>query len=219
MGVLFCVMGEAIILNLWYYGFEVIGVDHNYFSVMVEQQKQRGRKFLGIDEIENMIAMSDSIHKDEIEVRVAELTSNAHLMAEHLKAMIGFAQSAIKSVLFINGGAVMMFVAFLGNNLGYLLENDFSIVVYQSLWHALVSFGVGAFFASLSYAISYLAQGFYLDEFGKAAFQGRAEKNRFSAGDILRLIAMIMCLLAYVAMLVGMGFCASGLWVVNFLYK
>lgn len=138
---------------------------HEYLSVMVEQQKQRGRKFLGIDEVENMIAMSEIVHKDETAIRAAELNGNAHLAAEHLKAMIGFAQSAIKSVLFINGGSVMMFVAFLGNNLGYLLENDFSIVVYQSLWNALVAFGMGAFFASLSYAISYLAQGFYTDEF------------------------------------------------------
>lgn len=192
---------------------------HEYLSVMVEQQKQRGRKFLGIDEVENMIAMSEIVHKDETAIRAAELNGNAHLAAEHLKAMIGFAQSAIKSVLFINGGSVMMFVAFLGNNLGYLLENDFSIVVYQSLWNALVAFGVGAFFASLSYAISYLAQGFYTDEFGKIAFQGGNEQKRFSAGDVLRLTAIITCILAYAAMLVGMWFCASGLWVVNFLHK
>lgn len=192
---------------------------HEYLSVMVEQQKQRGRKFLGIDEVENMIAMSEIVHKDEAAIRAAELNGNAHLAAEHLKAMIGFAQSAIKSVLFINGGSVMMFVAFLGNNLGYLLENDFSIVVYQSLWNALVAFGVGAFFASLSYAISYLAQGFYTDEFGKIAFQGGNEQKRFSAGDVLRLTAIITCILAYAAMLVGMWFCASGLWVVNFLHK
>ena len=192
---------------------------HEYRSVMVEQQKQRGRKFLGIDEVENMIAMSEIVHKDETAIRAAELNGNAHLAAEHLKAMIGFAQSAIKSVLFINGGSVMMFVAFLGNNLGYLLENDFSIVVYQSLWNALVAFGVGAFFASLSYAISYLAQGFYTDEFGEIAFQGGNEQKRFSAGDVLRLTAIITCILAYAAMLVGMWFCASGLWVVNFLHK
>lgn len=192
---------------------------HEYLSVMVEQQKQRGRKFLGIDEVENMIAMSEIVHKDETAIRAAELNGNAHLAAEHLKVMIGFAQSAIKSVLFINGGSVMMFVAFLGNNLGYLLENDFSIVVYQSLWNALVAFGVGAFFASLSYAISYLAQGFYTDEFGKIAFQGGNEQKRFSAGDVLRLTAIITCILAYAAMLVGMWFCASGLWVVNFLHK
>lgn len=192
---------------------------HEYLSVMVEQQKQRGRKFLGIDEVENMIAMSEIVHKDETAIRAAELNGNAHLAAEHLKAMIGFAQSAIKSVLFINGGSVMMFVAFLGNNLGYLLENDFSIVVYQSLWNALVAFGMGAFFASLSYAISYLAQGFYTDEFGKIAFQGGNEQKRFSAGDVLRLTAIITCILAYTAMLVGMWFCASGLWVVNFLHK
>lgn len=192
---------------------------HEYLSVMVEQQKQRGRKFLGIDEVENMIAMSEIVHKDETAIRAAELNGNAHLAAEHLKAMIGFAQSAIKSVLFINGGSVMMFVAFLGNNLGYLLENDFSIVVYQSLWNALVAFGVGAFFASLSYAISYLAQGFYTDEFGKIAFQGGNEQKKFSAGDVLRLTAIITCILAYAAMLVGMWFCASGLWVVNFLHK
>ena len=192
---------------------------HEYRSVMVEQQKQRGRKFLGIDEVENMIAMSEIVHKDETAIRAAELNGNAHLAAEHLKAMIGFAQSAIKSVLFINGGSVMMFVAFLGNNLGYLLENAFSIVVYQSLWNALVAFGVGAFFASLSYAISYLAQGFYTDEFGEIAFQGGNEQKRFSAGDVLRLTAIITCILAYAAMLVGMWFCASGLWVVNFLHK
>jgi hypothetical protein len=196
-----------------------MNVGHEYLSVMVEQQKQRGRKFLGIDEVENMIAMSEIVHKDETAIRAAELNGNAHLAAEHLKAMIGFAQSAIKSVLFINGGSVMMFVAFLGNNLGYLLENDFSIVVYQSLWNALVAFGVGAFFASLSYAISYLAQGFYTDEFGKIAFQGGNEQKRFSAGDVLRLTAIITCILAYAAMLVGMWFCASGLWVVNFLHK
>lgn len=194
-------------------------MEYDALSLQVEQQKKLGRKSLGIEEVESMIAIAKASHEKETTITVAEISGNAHLAAEHLKAMIGFAQSAIKSVLFINGGAVMMFVAFLGNNLGYLLENDFSIVVYQSLWHALVSFGAGAFFASLSYAISYLAQGFYLDEFGKAAFHGRVEKNRFSAGDILRLIAMIMCLLAYVAMLVGMGFCASGLWVVNFLHK
>lgn len=192
---------------------------HEYLSVMVEQQKQRGRKFLGIDEVENMIAMSEIVHKDETAIRAAELNGNAHLAAEHLKAMIGFAQSAIKSVLFINGGSVMMFVAFLGNNIGYLLENDFSIVVYQSLWNALVAFGVGAFFASLCYAISYLAQGFYTDEFGKIAFQGGNEQKMFSAGDVLRLTAIITCILAYAAMLVGMWFCASGLWVVNFLHK
>lgn len=192
---------------------------HEYLSVMVEQQKQRGRKFLGIDEVENMIAMSEIVHKDETAIRAAELNGNAHLAAEHLKAMIGFAQSAIKSVLFINGGSVMMFVAFLGNNLGYLLENGFSIVVYQSLWNALVAFGVGAFFASLSYAISYLAQGSYTDEFGKIAFQGGNEQKRFSAGDVLRLTAIVTCILAYAAMLVGMWFCASGLWVVNFLHK
>lgn len=192
---------------------------YDALSLQVEQQKKLGRKSLGIEEVESMIAIAKAAHEKEVTITVAEISGNAHLAAEHLKAMIGFAQSAIKSVLFINGGSVMMFVAFLGNNLGYLLENDFSIVVYQSLWNALVAFGVGAFFASLSYAISYLAQGFYTDEFGKIAFQGGNEQKRFSAGDVLRLTAIITCILAYAAMLVGMWFCASGLWVVNFLHK
>ena len=192
---------------------------YDALSLQVEQQKKLGRKSLGIEEVESMIAIAKAAHEKEVTITVAEISGNAHLAAEHLKAMIGFAQSAIKSVLFINGGSVMMFVAFLGNNLGYLLENDFSIVVYQSLWNALVAFGVGAFFASLSYAISYLAQGFYTDEFGKIAFQGGNEQKRFSAGDVLRLTAIITCILAYTAMPVGMWFCASGLWVVNFLHK
>ena len=122
-----------------------MNVKYDALSLQVEQQKKLGRKSLGIEEVESMIAIAKAAHEKEATITVAEISGNAHLAAEHLKAMIGFAQSAIKSVLFINGGSVMMFVAFLGNNLGYLLENDFSIVVYQSLWNALVAFGVGPF--------------------------------------------------------------------------
>lgn len=194
-------------------------MEYDYLSLQVEQQKKLGRKSLGIEEVESMIAIAKAAHEKETTITAAEISGNAHLAAEHLKAIIGFAQSAIKSALFINGGAVMMFVAFLGNNLSYFLENNFSIIIYQSLWSALVAFGLGAFFASLSYAISYLSQSFYTDEFGKVAFQGGYTKQKISTGDILRLIAIITCLAAYIAMLVGMFFCASGLWIINFFYR
>ena len=194
-------------------------MEYDALSLQVEQQKKLGRKSLGIEEVESMIAIAKAAHEKEVTITVAEISGNAHLAAEHLKAIIGFAQSAIKSALFINGGAVMMFVAFLGNNLSYFLENNFSITIYQSLWRALVSFGLGAFLASSSYAISYLSQSFYTEEFGKIAFQRGYTKQKVSTGDILRTTAIITCILAYAAMLVGMWFCASGLWVVNFLHK
>lgn len=101
-----------------------MNVEYDALSLQVEQQKKLGRKSLGIEEVESMIAIAKAAHEKETAITVAEISGNAHLAAEHLKAIIGFAQSAIKSALFINGGAVMMFVAFLGNNLSYFLENN-----------------------------------------------------------------------------------------------
>lgn len=64
-------------------------------------------------------------------------------------------QNALKSIIMINGGASVAFIAFLNNNLSKFLVDDILSEVYLSLWYVLIAFDVGTFLAGTGYGLAW----------------------------------------------------------------
>lgn len=74
---------------------------------------------------------------------------------EGFKAVIGYGQSAIKTMVVVNGGASVALLAFIG----HLAANDVANVLH--FVGPLVPFGVGALFGGLASGGAYLSQWCY----------------------------------------------------------
>lgn len=75
--------------------------------------------------------------------------------SECFKSIITMGQNALKSIIMINGGASVAFIAFLNNNLSKFLVDDILSEVYLSLWYVLIAFDVGTFLASTGYGLAW----------------------------------------------------------------
>ncbi len=137
---------------------------------------------------------------------------------ENFKSIISMGQNALKSILMINGGAAVAFIAFLNNNMGKLLTNAVLPVFYIPLWWALVCFGLGTLFASIGYGLAYLTQGQYykegavmLMEQRKAAWEGKSisDDQKMSCWHVAALGCRI---LSYVFFFVGLVCCGIGFY-------
>ena len=185
--------------------------------------KASGLESVSIKSVERLLDIEEKVHSDEIKEIESnyqrELAINHVNVQEHLecfKSLITMGQNALKSIIIINGGASVAFIAFLNNNLSKFLSNDILSKVYLSLWYALIAFGVGTLLASAGYGLAYFTQGkYYRDSFARNA---RIRQEAFDNKAInvstkiswLHWVTLICCGGAYAAFLVGMWNSACG---------
>lgn len=205
-------------------------MEYDALSKNIERLKAAGVRTLSIKDIDDLIVEATKVNRkmDDIELRKMEMEyqermisveAGTKVQAEHLKAIISFANSTLKSILLINGGAIVAFIAFLSNNLRYVETDPLLIGLYVHLWKALVMFGSGAVAASLCYGASYISQSAFAQEYDQALVsQGDDCSNKpkgLITGNRARNVAIVICIIAYILTFGGIYFCAKGLNIFN----
>lgn len=201
---------------------------HEILKNFIKHQKEAGRSSISIDELETMLASEDEVlpielkkldlaHQRKILMMQMAEASIQQSSLENFKAVISMGQNALKSILMINGGATVAFIAFLNNNLGKFLQSGDLSKFFTPLWLALVMFGVGTVMASLGIALSYLAQGDYLADYEKTIVP--KVRNWSENGGRLtiehsmskwHIASLVVCIIAYTCALGGIISCAWG---------
>ena len=135
---------------------------------------------------------------------------------EHFKAIISMGQNALKSIVMINGGATVAFIAFMNNNLDHFLKTGELTAVYVFLWEALIAFGIGTLFAGMGIGASYFAQGSYARAFEQQVptirkwAQDGGELNLDFKISYWHIITIGLCLASYLCTFLGIFACAMG---------
>lgn len=185
---------------------------------------------MSIQDIDDLIVEATKVNRkiDDLELRKMEMEhqrrmtsieAGTKVQAEHLKAIISFANATLKSILLINGGAIVAFIAFLSNNLRFAETDPLLAGLYVHLWKALVMFGLGAVAASLCYGASYISQSAFAQEYDQGLVsQGddcSNEPKGWITGNRARNVAIVICVIAYGLTFGGIYFCAEGLNIFN----
>nr|DAP69687.1 MAG TPA: hypothetical protein [Caudoviricetes sp.] len=207
-----------------------MNVEYDALSKNIERLKAVGVRTLSIQDIEDLIVEATKVNRkiDDLELRKMEMEhqrrmtsieAGTKVQAEHLKAIISFANATLKSILLINGGAIVAFIAFLSNNLRFAETDPLLAGLYVHLWKALVMFGLGAVAASLCYGASYISQSAFAQEYEQGLVsQGddcsNEPKGRIT-GNMARNVAIVICVIAYGLTFGGIYFCAEGLNIFN----
>lgn len=193
----------------------------------LNDEKASGMDIVSIKSVERFLDIEETIYPAEIKKlelehqrKLAFYQSIDHAIvqeqSECFKSIITMGQNALKSIIMINGGASVAFIAFLNNNLSKFLSDDILSKVYLSLWYALIAFGVGTLLASAGYGLAYLTQGKYYNDSLRQTARIRQEaldnrpisiNTKFSK---LHLATLVCCFLAYIAFFAGMAFSACG---------
>lgn len=195
----------------------------------LDDEAAKGMNTVSIDTVRWYLDQEESANPIEIKklelehqrkMTYAQAVDNVLIQSqiENFKSIIAMGQNALKSILMINGGAAVAFIAFLNNNMSKLLTNDVLPVFYISLWWALVCFGLGTLFASIGYGLAYFTQGQYykegevmLMEQRKAAWEGKSisDGQKMSRWHIA---ALGCCIFAYFFFFVGLVCCGIGFY-------
>lgn len=189
--------------------------------------KASGMDVVSIKSVERFLDIEETIYP--VEIKKIELEHQREMafyqsidhaivqeQTECFKSIITMGQNALKSIIMINGGASVAFIAFLNNNLSKFLADDILSEVYLSLWYALIAFGVGTFLASAGYGLAYFTQGkYYYDSLRQiASIRQEAFNNKpisvSTKFSWLHWATLICCGGAYAAFFVGMWNSACG---------
>lgn len=193
----------------------------------LQREKANGGATVFIESIEMLLASENELCPVKIkELELAnqrrllmmQMTENSILKTqqENFKAMISMGQNTLKSIIMINGGATVAFIAFMNNNLSHFLSTGELSVVYVFIWEALISFGVGTLLSGMGVGASYFAQGDYAAIFERQIpiirkwAQDGGELNLNYKISIWHIVTIIFCVLAYLCTFVGIVFCAIG---------
>jgi hypothetical protein len=136
--------------------------------------------------------------------------------SQRLQFQHDFAQSALKSGVLVNGGAIVALFTFLGHN---------DQTVTGHLWWSFVCLVAGLAFALLAYAGAFLSQGYLMNLAEYRATGSRAgmgmlqpdpdqdenEKHYDRWGGILVWTALALAILGILAFVAGAGFALAGL--------
>lgn len=151
-------------------------------------QRHLGTDIVSIVSVEWLLDIEKSVYP--VEIKKFELQQQREMafylsidyaiveeQSECFKSIITMGQNALKSIIVINGGASVAFIAFLNNNLFKFLSDDVLSKVYLSLCYALIVFCVGTLLASIGYGLVYFTQDkYYNDSFER--FTGGAVKMK-----------------------------------------
>ncbi len=196
----------------------------------LNDEKVSGMDVVSIESVERFLDIEETIYP--VEIKKLELEHQRKLafyqsidhaivqgQSECLKSFITMGQNALKSIIMINGGASVAFIAFLNNNLSKFLSDDILsqvYLLYLSLWYALIAFGMGTLLASAGYGLAYFTQGKYYNDSLRQTARIRQDaldnkpisiNTKFSK---LHLATLICCGGAYAAFFVRMWNSACG---------
>lgn len=193
----------------------------------LNNEKESGTDVVSIKSVEHFLDIEETIYP--IEIKKLELENQRKLafyqsvdntiiqgQSECFKSIITMGQNALKSIIMINGGASVAFVAFLNNNLTKFLSDVLLSKVYLFLWYALIAFGVGTFLASAGYGLAYLTQiKYYRDSSDQSNIIRQAALNNKPIGISAKFsrwhwLTLVCCILAYIAFFMGVYFSARG---------
>lgn len=195
----------------------------------LDNAKASGENVVNIKDVEELLDIEETVNSFEIKklelehqrrMDYQQLIDRAlsQALSENFKSIITMGQNALKSIIMINGGASVAFIAFLNNNLNHFLSGAVLSMVYSSLWYALIAFGFGTFLASLGYGLAYLTQQqYYKDDVDRIAmirqcvFEGKTISTNAKISRI-HWATIGSCGGAYIAFLFGIWFCGYGFY-------
>ncbi len=96
-------------------------------------------------------------YKAELEIWVAQFQHSHSIQVEMFRAVVMAGQSAMQSVVLINGGAAVALLAFLG----HAISTKASAVFVQPIANALYLFVIGVLYGSLAMGSTYVSQSLY----------------------------------------------------------
>lgn len=141
------------------------------------------------------------------EMRVAAYQADREALLESFRATIDAGRRAVQGSLFINGGAGVALMTFLGHAYN---TNSSSITLSFALL-ALGTFGTGALFATIASGLAYFSQGKHTDAF----LDSLNEIGKSKAATIARrwdVASVISISLSYVLFSVGLTLCGFALY-------
>lgn len=161
-------------------------------------------------------------YKHLLAVRSAQVTNyyERHLEAwragqeyefEANRATIGFANSTLKAVMIVNGGAALAALAFLGHVIGADKELTRAATIVGELLPAMTSFCVGTLSAVAATGFAYLAQLRLMQEIAivRAALPKKPAKRQW-LGETLRWLAIVTTITGIVSLGAGFWFAKGG---------
>jgi hypothetical protein len=148
------------------------------------------------DEVAESAVVSTELAQAKLESYKAELTKwvaeTEHVNAwnlEGFRQVIALGQSALKSVMLINGGASVAILAFIG----HLVSSEHSTLSILPFAEALRFFVIGVFMAAMANGATYLTQ---------LAYDSDVEWQQFT-GKILHVITVLVAIGSFVAFFFG----------------
>jgi len=110
-----------------------------------------------LEKVESNATLSIELQKLQHESNLAHYKATSDLALEMFRSVMGFAQSALKTIILVNGGAAVAVLAFIGNIWAKPLEvNIAEALVKSEAW-----FASGVLLGAVATGFSYLAQYFY----------------------------------------------------------
>lgn len=201
-------------------------MEYDALSKNIERLKAAGVRTLSIKDIDDLIVEATKVNRkmDDLELRKMEMEhqrrmtiieARTKVQAENLKAVVSFANSTLKSILLIDGASAAGFIAFLSNNWKYMRTDFLLMRLYPYLWEALIAFGASAVVASLCYGASYMSQSAFGQEYNQdlnnQGDNGSNKGKHLFTGNNIRVVAIMLCVIAYILTFCGICFCAQGL--------
>ena len=113
-----------------------------------------------LDAMEKNATLSSEGRKIQSAHALAHYDATAAQQREMFKAVMDCGKDAINSAILINGGAVVVIMAFLGNAVGKL--NTGTLI--QNISAPLFTFGVGVFLSSAAFGVRYISQFLYASD-------------------------------------------------------
>ena len=147
------------------------------------------------------------------EMALEDYRADIQEVGERLRYQVEFAQSALKNLHLVNGGAVLALLTFLGNT-----DMDFN---FRAIWWAFVWFGVGLVASLAAYFGAYFSQAHFMNVTVAQAWnaqsraRGGPERHEiepaFSAGNRYMYFGISAAVASLVCFVVGSFVALSGL--------
>ncbi len=158
----------------------------------VKKEKDRANTTISIDSIEpNLLTLKEYIESTlasrTLDLELERYKIEGQQSVEMFRSIIAYAATALKSAIFINGGAAVALLAFIGKIWD---KNGIPQTAVESIVESLTSFSFGVFFAAVGMVFAYFAQYHY----GKGS--GKNAQESLKDGSVFHLLAVVSVLIS-----------------------
>lgn len=146
------------------------------------------------------------------EIAMEDYRANLSETSDRLKYQVEFAQSALKNLHLVNGGAIIALLTFIGN-----VNVEFD---YRSLWWGFAWFCIGLTSSLMAYLGAYFSQAYFMNHTQKEAWSAQARARgmpdtsgghrEFKIGNIHLVMAIVFTFLSVVCFVIGSLVSLSG---------